>query len=168
MRGMLPTMEKRCCARRRIGHLEAKMSEHKDDVPVTWTGLPPDPTIDGWHWLRVDGFGGCATMIVTEPVLWTAETQTWSGGRMFGDCVEEAPSTMASLCYPGRAEYVGPCVMPDAEERRAFKDADEISCDTHGIVTTWEELSAIQQLAVQEGIDASDDLPCLLEPERRQ
>lgn len=46
------------------------------------------------------------------------------------------------------------------------KDTDEVRCDAHGIVTTWGALDAIQQLAVEEGLDASDDLPCLLAPRR--
>lgn len=44
------------------------------------------------------------------------------------------------------------------------KDTDEVRCDAHGIVTTWGDLNAIQQLAVAEGLDTTDDLPCLLAP----
>lgn len=46
------------------------------------------------------------------------------------------------------------------------RDDMEVRCYAHGIVTTWGALDPIQQLAVEEGIDASDDLPCLLEPRR--
>lgn len=53
--------------------------------------------------------------------------------------------------------------------RRAYnpKDSDEVRCEEHGVVTTWGELSAIQQLAVESGLDTTSDLPCLLQPERQ-
>lgn len=41
------------------------------------------------------------------------------------------------------------------------KDTDEIKCEAHNFVTTWGALNAIQQLAVREGIDTTDDLPCI-------
>ena len=47
------------------------------------------------------------------------------------------------------------------------KDSDEVVCHSHGIVTTWGALSPIQQLALEEGIDTTDDLPCMLAPENR-
>ncbi len=47
------------------------------------------------------------------------------------------------------------------------KAESEIRCDVHGIVTTWGELDAIQQLAVEEGIDTAEDLECLLALSRR-
>jgi len=46
-------------------------------------------------------------------------------------------------------------------------DETEIKCDTHGLVTTWGDLDDIQRLAVEEGIDVLDDMPCLLHPSRR-
>jgi hypothetical protein len=42
------------------------------------------------------------------------------------------------------------------------KDSDEVCCETHGIVTTWGELDSLQRLACEEGLDTSEDLPCLL------
>lgn len=47
------------------------------------------------------------------------------------------------------------------------KDSDEVRCDSHGIVTTWGALDPIQQLAVEDGIDTVDELPCLLAPNFR-
>lgn len=47
------------------------------------------------------------------------------------------------------------------------KDSDEVRCEAHGVVTTWGTLDAIQRLAVEEGIDTTDDLNCLLAPSRR-
>lgn len=47
------------------------------------------------------------------------------------------------------------------------KDGDEVRCEEHGVVTTWGALTAIQQLAVEDGLDTTSDLPCLLSPERR-
>lgn len=44
------------------------------------------------------------------------------------------------------------------------KDSDEVKCHTHNFVTTWGALDCIQQLAVEEGIDTLEDLPCLLLP----
>jgi hypothetical protein len=37
-----------------------------------------------------------------------------------------------------------------------------VECHTHGVKTTWGALSPIQQLAVGEGIDMLDELPCIL------
>ena len=42
------------------------------------------------------------------------------------------------------------------------KDIDEVKCDAHHFVTTWGALDAIQQLAISEGLDTSDDLPCIM------
>lgn len=44
------------------------------------------------------------------------------------------------------------------------KDADEVKCIYHGVVTTWGALGPIQRLALEEGLDTADDLPCLLDP----
>lgn len=44
------------------------------------------------------------------------------------------------------------------------KDTDEVKCDAHRFVTTWGALDAIQQLAISEGLDTSDDLPCIMAP----
>lgn len=48
------------------------------------------------------------------------------------------------------------------------KATDEVRCEAHGVTTTWGELDPIQRLAVEEGIDTLDDLPCLLLPENRR
>ena len=45
------------------------------------------------------------------------------------------------------------------------KPTDEVKCHVHGVVTTWEKLTGIQQLAVENGIDTAADVPCLLLPE---
>lgn len=44
------------------------------------------------------------------------------------------------------------------------KDADEVVCHTHNFKTTWGALNPIQKLALEEGLDTTDDLPCLLSP----
>lgn len=44
------------------------------------------------------------------------------------------------------------------------KDSDEVRCEVHGVVTTWGALNPIQRLAVEDGLDTADDLPCLLLP----
>lgn len=44
------------------------------------------------------------------------------------------------------------------------KDSDHVECPTHGFKTTWGALDPIQRLAVESGLDTSDDLPCILEP----
>lgn len=46
------------------------------------------------------------------------------------------------------------------------KDADEVRCDVHGVVTTWGALSPIAQLVVEEGLDVSPDMRCLLLSDR--
>ncbi len=46
------------------------------------------------------------------------------------------------------------------------KDTDEVRCEVHGLVTTRGALDAIQRLAVEEGLDTTPDLACLLAPER--
>jgi hypothetical protein len=48
----------------------------------------------------------------------------------------------------------------------APKGSDEIRCESHGLVTTWGALDEIQRLAVAEGLDTTEDLPCLLAPDR--
>jgi len=47
------------------------------------------------------------------------------------------------------------------------KDSDEIVCETHGVTTTWGALTPIQRLAIEEGIDTTNDLPCVFSPQRR-
>lgn len=47
------------------------------------------------------------------------------------------------------------------------EDFMEVRCEKHGIVTTWGALSPIQRLSVEEGIDTTDDLECLLAPENK-
>lgn len=49
-------------------------------------------------------------------------------------------------------------------KRHRMKPNDEITCHTHGIVTTWGALDPIQQLAFLEGLDVVEDAPCLLRP----
>ena len=44
------------------------------------------------------------------------------------------------------------------------KDTDEVRCETHGVVTTWGALDPIQRVACEEGLDTTQDLPCLLAP----
>lgn len=44
------------------------------------------------------------------------------------------------------------------------KDSDPIECEVHGFKTTWGALDPIQKLAVEEGLDTTDDLPCILCP----
>ncbi len=44
------------------------------------------------------------------------------------------------------------------------KDTDEVRCHTHNFVTTWGALDSIQRLACEEGLDTTEDLPCLLMP----
>ena len=46
------------------------------------------------------------------------------------------------------------------------KETDVVRCESHGIVTTWGALDGIQQLALSEGLDTADDLPCLLAPKQ--
>lgn len=45
------------------------------------------------------------------------------------------------------------------------KQDDEVKCHVHNFVTTWGALNSIQQLAVEEGLDTTEDLPCLLLPQ---
>jgi hypothetical protein len=42
------------------------------------------------------------------------------------------------------------------------KDTDEVRCETHGTITRWGALNHIQKLACEEGLDTTEDLPCLL------
>lgn len=44
------------------------------------------------------------------------------------------------------------------------KDTDEVKCLVHGVVTTWGALDPIQRLALEEGLDTSEDLPCIMKP----
>lgn len=48
------------------------------------------------------------------------------------------------------------------------KNTDEVRCEAHGVVTTYGALSAIQRLALEEGLDTVEGLPCLLAPENAQ
>ncbi len=47
------------------------------------------------------------------------------------------------------------------------KDTDEVKCEAHGLVTTWGDLDWFQRLAVEEGLDTTNDLPCLLAADRK-
>lgn len=49
-------------------------------------------------------------------------------------------------------------------KRRLYspKNDDEVRCEDHGVVTTWGALDPIQQLAVEAGLDTTQDLPCIL------
>ena len=44
------------------------------------------------------------------------------------------------------------------------KDSDEVRCETHGTVTTWGALDAFQRMSLEEGLDTTADLKCLLAP----
>jgi hypothetical protein len=37
------------------------------------------------------------------------------------------------------------------------KDADEVKCEVHGVVTTWGALDGIQRLALEEGLDTKPE-----------
>ncbi len=50
------------------------------------------------------------------------------------------------------------------QKRYEPKDSDEVRCELHNVTTTWGALNAIQRLACEEGLDTSEDLPCLLSP----
>lgn len=56
------------------------------------------------------------------------------------------------------------------ESGESFEPTDDtpITCKTHGITVKWGDLDGIQQLAVEDGIDTLDDMPCLLDPSRRE
>lgn len=54
--------------------------------------------------------------------------------------------------------------LKGSRKRYVPKDTDEITCETHGTITTWGALDGIQQMAVEAGLDTSDELPCLLSP----
>lgn len=45
--------------------------------------------------------------------------------------------------------------------RYAPKDGDEVKCEVHTFVTTWGALTPIQQLALSEGLDTTEDMECL-------
>jgi len=44
------------------------------------------------------------------------------------------------------------------------KDTDPVHCELHNLTVSWGDLDAIQQLAVEEGLDTIETLPCLLLP----
>lgn len=46
------------------------------------------------------------------------------------------------------------------------KDTDEVTCDLHGLVTTYGALGPIQRLALEAGLDVDEAMTCLLAPER--
>ena len=48
------------------------------------------------------------------------------------------------------------------KKRYTPKDSDPIHCPSHNVTVTWGELDPIQQLAVSEGLDTLDDLPCIM------
>lgn len=53
-------------------------------------------------------------------------------------------------------------VRLEGGKRYKPKDADEVKCEVHGFITTWGKLSGLQQLAVEEGLDTTPDLACIL------
>ena len=82
-----------------------------------WNGYPPDPTVDGWHWLRHGEL---------SPAYWQADIKAWSqGGLVCGGSAD--PAYLASDVFQGGVQYVGPCLMPApyGDERHAKLMADE-------------------------------------------
>jgi len=53
-------------------------------------------------------------------------------------------------------------------QKRSYhpKHSDHVECLVHSIKTTWGELSPIQQLAVESGLDTDETCQCILAPER--
>ena len=56
-------------------------------------------------------------------------------------------------------------VTLETGQKIAPKDDAEVKCDLHDVTVRWGDLSAIQQLAVAEGLDV--DGPCILLPSSR-
>lgn len=54
--------------------------------------------------------------------------------------------------------------LQGSRKRYTPKDTDEVKCDAHHFITTWGALNEIQRLAVEEGLDTTDELPCILAP----
>lgn len=41
---------------------------------------------------------------------------------------------------------------------------DPVHCETHNVTVQWRDLDAIQQLAVEEGLDTGPESTCILAP----
>lgn len=54
--------------------------------------------------------------------------------------------------------------LEGVKKRYSPKDTDKVECHVHGVTTTWGALDPIQRLAVEEGLDTAEGLPCLLAP----
>lgn len=64
-----------------------------------WNGLPPNPEVCGWHWLRFVGAHGLS------PWYWDASNEAWDTD----DC--------GSADYmSGRCEYAAPCPYPQGSD----------------------------------------------------
>lgn len=52
------------------------------------------------------------------------------------------------------------------EDGRALspKDSSVVECEVHHVKTTYGALTPIQRLALSEGLDTKEDMPCLLAP----
>lgn len=67
-----------------------------------WNGCPPDPSVDGWHWLRHGGL--C-------PAEWIAADRKWYQGGICcgGSCT---PEQLLSPHFAEGVQYLGPCPTP--------------------------------------------------------
>lgn len=67
----------------------------KPEATTPWTGLPPDPTATGWHWLRG------RDLETPEVAEWSELCQSWAWSGVSGT---DTPAEIAE-----RMVYVGPC-----------------------------------------------------------
>ena len=58
-------------------------------------------------------------------------------------------------------------VTLEGGKRYTPKPADPVHCEIHDVTVRWDKLDPIQQLAVEEGLDTVDTLPCILLQSRK-
>lgn len=52
--------------------------------------------------------------------------------------------------------------LEGVKKRYTPKKTDEVKCGMHNFVTTWGELNEIQRMAIENGLDTTEDLPCIM------
>lgn len=89
-----------------MGHAQAAIAAmneyaHSPTPTTPWTGLPPDPTVDGPHWLRDARNPEAAPYLA----YWSADARRWFG---WFSSTGDSPEHTASV-----ARYVGPAIPPE-------------------------------------------------------
>ena len=79
-------------------------------MSAAWDGRPPNPEVEGWHWLQQLG--------ELFPVQWNASRQQWGGMARW---------TAEEMFW---STYIGPASPDDARELRRLREGIEAILET--------------------------------------